>query len=115
MLHRAIFVSILLSLLFGLNGPVQRGDFPVHTGPYLGQKQARFIGKNASSEQITKNWSGLFFSGQSCTVFYASDKHMALAGNNEDYNFLSTNILFLPAEEGKFGRIYFGSDVAHFP
>lgn len=115
MLHRAIFVSILLSLLFGLNGPVQQGDFPVHTGPYLGQKKPGFIGNNVSSEQITKNWSGLFFSGQRCTVFYASDEYMALAGNNEDYNFLSTNILFLPAKDGKFGRVYFGSDVAKFP
>jgi hypothetical protein len=110
-----VFVTVLLSVIFAISNHAEQGDFPVHAGPYLGQKQPGFIGKNTSSEQMKKNGPRLFFSGQSFTVFYASDEHMALAGNNEDYNFLSTNILFLPAEEGKFGRVYFGSDVAHFP
>jgi hypothetical protein len=47
-------------------------------------------------------------SGQSCTVIYASDGTMALAGNNEDYKNPFMTISFLPAEDGKFGRIYFG-------
>ena len=46
--------------------------------------------------------------GQNCTVFYASDGKTALAGNNEDYTNPFMTISFLPAEEGKFGRIYFG-------
>jgi len=115
MKYREVFITILLSFIFAISSHAEPGDFPVHAGPHLGQKQPGFVGKIASSEQMTKNGSGLFFSGQSCTVFYASDEDTALAGNNEDYNFLSTNILFLPAEEGRFGRVYFGADVAHFP
>jgi hypothetical protein len=115
MKYRRVFIAILLSFLSVISSHAEQGDFLIHTGLYFGQKQPGCIGKNASSEQMTRILSGRYFSGQSCTVFYASDEHMALAGNNEDYNFLSTNIIFLPAEEGKFGRVYFGSDVAHFP
>ena len=46
---------------------------------------------------------------QSCTIIYAYDGHVALAGNNEDWNdpFAAT-ITFLPAEEGKHGRVCLG-------
>ncbi len=47
-------------------------------------------------------------SSQSCTIIYASDGKIALAGNNEDWNRPIGNIWFLPAEKGKFGRVYFG-------
>jgi hypothetical protein len=47
-------------------------------------------------------------SSQNCTIIYASDGKMALAGNNEDWNRPIGNIWFLPAEKGKFGRVYFG-------
>jgi tetratricopeptide (TPR) repeat protein len=47
-------------------------------------------------------------SSQSCTIIYASDGKMAFAGNNEDWNRPIGNIWFLPAEKGKFGRVYFG-------
>jgi tetratricopeptide (TPR) repeat protein len=47
-------------------------------------------------------------SSQSCTIIYASDGKIALAGNNEDANRFDSYIWFLPAEKGKFGRIYFG-------
>jgi len=47
-------------------------------------------------------------SSQSCTIIYASDSKIALAGNNEDANRFYSYIWFLPAEKGKFGRIYFG-------
>lgn len=53
--------------------------------------------------------------GQSCTIVYASDDSVALAGNNEDYRDEIPRIQFLPAEKGKFGRVYFGFDVANFP
>ncbi|UCC32600.1 MAG: tetratricopeptide repeat protein [Phycisphaerales bacterium] len=46
----------------------------------------------------------------SCTVFSASDGTTVLAGNNEDYYNISTRIWFLPRENGKFGRVYFGFD-----
>ena len=43
-----------------------------------------------------------------CTVIYASDGKVAFGGNNEDYNIPFTNAWFLPAEDGKYGRVYFG-------
>lgn len=45
-----------------------------------------------------------------CTVFFASDGTNVLAGNNEDFYNPSTRVWFLPAEEGKYGRLYFGFD-----
>ncbi len=53
--------------------------------------------------------------GQSCTVVYAADDDVALAGNNEDWTELFAKIHFLPAAKGKLGRVYFGFDVARFP
>jgi hypothetical protein len=46
--------------------------------------------------------------GQSCTIIYASDGKTALAGNNEDWKSPFGTIWLLPAENGKFGRVYFG-------
>jgi len=43
-----------------------------------------------------------------CTVFYASDRSAALGGNNEDWHDSNTKVWFLPAENGKHGRVYFG-------
>jgi len=57
---------------------------------------------------------GLDFS-QRCTIIYASDGKIALAGNNEDWSRPYANIWFLPAEKGKFGRVYFGFNVVQFP
>ena len=45
--------------------------------------------------------------GHSCTIIYASDGKVALAGNNEDYKNPFMTISYLPAEDGRFGRIYF--------
>lgn len=43
-----------------------------------------------------------------CTgLFYGQDK-LALVGNNEDWMSPFTRIWYLPAEAGKFGRVYFG-------
>jgi hypothetical protein len=56
-----------------------------------------------------------FDSGQSCTIIYASDGKIALAGNNEDWSRPYSNIWFLPAEKGKLGRVYFGFNVVQFP
>lgn len=47
-------------------------------------------------------------SKKSCTIIYASDGTTALAGNNEDWSYHLNDIWFLPPEEGKFGRAYFG-------
>jgi len=46
--------------------------------------------------------------GEGCTVFYASDGQVALGGNNEDYRHPFTKVWFLPPEESKYGRVYFG-------
>lgn len=43
-----------------------------------------------------------------CTVFYAARGNMVLAGNNKDFFNAEAYIQFLPAEQGKHGRIYFG-------
>ena len=45
-----------------------------------------------------------------CTAFYAYNGKMALAGNNEDFYHTKTRIWFIPAEEGRFGRVYLGYD-----
>jgi len=52
---------------------------------------------------------------QYCTIVYAANDSVALAGNNEDVADETANIQFLPAGDGKLGRIYFGFDVANFP
>lgn len=43
-----------------------------------------------------------------CSVIFYSDKNVCLAGNNEDSFMPYTQILFLPAESGKYGCVYFG-------
>jgi tetratricopeptide (TPR) repeat protein len=55
--------------------------------------------------------------GQCCTMIYASDTLMALAGNNEDYKNPFGTIWFTPPENGKFGRVYFGwqGDSVRYP
>ena len=46
--------------------------------------------------------------GRGCTVFYAADEQMALAGNNEDAINPYTYVWFVPGEAGEYGRVYFG-------
>jgi len=48
--------------------------------------------------------------GQSCTVFYAAAENIALGGNNEDFWNPFTKMWFIPAETGKYGRMYVGFD-----
>ena len=43
-----------------------------------------------------------------CTVCYASKNNIILAGNNEDFLNAEAFIQFLPANDGKYGGIYFG-------
>ena len=43
-----------------------------------------------------------------CTAFMMSDGERVLAGNNEDYNIPHTRVWFVPAENGHYGRVYFG-------
>jgi hypothetical protein len=48
--------------------------------------------------------------GQGCTVFYAASGDLALAGNNEDSYGPLTRAWFIPASDGRYGRVYFGYD-----
>lgn len=43
-----------------------------------------------------------------CTVFFGADGNNVLAGNNEDGRNPHTKIWFIPAQDGKYGRMYIG-------
>ena len=45
-----------------------------------------------------------------CTGFCISKGNLVLVGNNEDYNNPNTKVWYVPAEKGKYGRVYFGFD-----
>jgi hypothetical protein len=64
-----------------------------------------------------RKWIGVAFAAvlmasaveaRACTVFSASRGDVVLAGANEDAPFPRGKIWFLPPEEGKYGRVYFG-------
>ncbi len=46
----------------------------------------------------------------SCTAFMMTDGEIVLVGNNEDNKVPYTRVWFIPAENGNFGRVYFGYD-----
>jgi penicillin V acylase-like amidase (Ntn superfamily) len=56
---------------------------------------------------------GLAFAGVAhcCTAFLVADGDVVLAGNNEDAVNPQTKIWFVPADDGRFGRVYFGFDL----
>jgi hypothetical protein len=45
-----------------------------------------------------------------CTGFCISQGDLVLVGNNEDWMNPNTKIWYVPAEKGKYGRVYFGFD-----
>lgn len=45
-----------------------------------------------------------------CTAFMMSDGEKVLVGNNEDYKIPYTRVWFVPAENERYGRVYFGYD-----
>lgn len=45
---------------------------------------------------------------KACSVFNASGVDKVFAATNKDWNNRETRILFIPASEGKYGRVYFG-------
>lgn len=54
-----------------------------------------------------------FFSGFNsivlgCTMFSADDGNIILAGNNGDYSYIDTYIVFYPPSESRYGRVYVG-------
>lgn len=70
-----------------------------------------------SDQGASGPWAPGMNSKQRCTIVYASDSLTALAGNNEDWTCHLNDIWFLPPENGKFGRVYFGLnfDGEHVP
>ena len=48
---------------------------------------------------------------KACTVFSAAQGDVILAATNKDWDNINTRILFLPASEGKYGRVYFGYQI----
>jgi len=48
--------------------------------------------------------------GQGCTVIYAASGDLAFGGNNEDSHNPLTRAWFIPASDGRYGRVYFGYD-----
>lgn len=85
--------------------------------PTLLQGVAVDLTQAESGEETRDHFVTGLDSQQSCTIIYASDEKTALAGNNEDYKSPFGDIWFLPAENGKFGRVYFGwnSDGVRWP
>ena len=45
-----------------------------------------------------------------CTGFCISKGDTVLVGNNEDYTDPNTKVFYVPAEKGKYGKVYFGFD-----
>ncbi len=45
-----------------------------------------------------------------CTGFCISKGDTVLVGNNEDHNDPDTKVFYVPAEKGKYGKVYFGFD-----
>ena len=45
-----------------------------------------------------------------CTGFCISKGDTVLVGNNEDHNNPDSKVFYIPAEKGKYGRVYFGFD-----
>jgi hypothetical protein len=48
--------------------------------------------------------------GQGCTIIYTASGDLALAGNNEDVDNPLARAWFIPASDGRYGRMYFGFD-----
>jgi len=109
--------SIGLWFLVGLIAPVIFSSVCFREGEQmLAEEVAKNFTHSSTSESDTSKSFQYFQrafpigldSSQSCTIIYASDGKIALAGNNEDWSRPIGNIWFLPAEKGKFGRVYFG-------
>jgi len=104
----AVWVTISLVLIAGL--------LVIHN-EVLGAGTPKSLASESDMSRVSLTERGSFpcgsDSGRSCTIFYASDGAVALAGNNEDYTNPFMTISYLPAEDGKFGRIYFGHGTAY--
>jgi penicillin V acylase-like amidase (Ntn superfamily) len=50
-----------------------------------------------------------------CTVFFAFDGKLAIAGNNEDWGDPNTQMWFVPATKDTYGIVYFGFGRGEYP
>jgi hypothetical protein len=50
-----------------------------------------------------------------CTVFFAFNGKLALAGDNEDFDHSYTQMWTVPAAEGTYGVVYFGFGRGEYP
>lgn len=100
------WLSLILGIGFAWAG---EGDIKSTSDADLSQAES---GEEAGNPFVTG-----VDSQRSCTIIYASDGRIALAGNNEDWTSHFNDIWFLPPEKGKFGRVYFGLnfDGEHIP
>src|SRR5262245_6914450 len=53
--------------------------------------------------------------GHACTVFFAFDGKVALAGSNEDWSDPNTQVWFVPATKDSHGIVYFGFGGGEYP
>ena len=53
--------------------------------------------------------------GVACTVFFAFDGKLAIAGDNEDWADPNTQIWFVPATKDNYGIVYFGFGRGEYP
>ena len=96
---KLLFTAIALTILLTSGGQVPN------------ETECHRIVADASSEQLEgclQARRAPRYPDLGCTVIYASDGEVALGGNNEDYSIPFTKVWFLPPDEGKFGRVYFG-------
>jgi hypothetical protein len=103
-------ISIFMILLLGFVSTRDGVEESMSSPSLIGDSYFRALIPSQQS-----SISGMSNCRHSCTIVYASDDKVALAGNNEDYKGRLARIHFLPAEGRKFGRVYFGFDVAKFP
>jgi len=106
-----IFLTVILSLM--ISGFAAAQDLIIELK--LNQSSTSEFDPSESLQYFQRAFPIVMDSSQSCTIIYASDGKIALTGTNEDWSRPYSNIWFLPAEEGKFGRVYFGFNVVQFP
>ncbi len=105
-----LLIPVLMLVVLGFVSTRDRIEEAISSQPFIGDSDSYALIPSQENHV-----SGESDHRPSCTIVYASDDRVALAGNNEDHRGRLARIHFLPAEKGKFGRVYFGFDVAKFP
>ena len=86
---------------------------------YLASHRHRLKGNQMNTKLIVRAifflamWIVMVFThplAYACTAFMMSDDESVLVGNNEDYKIPYTRVWFVPAENDRYGRVFFGYD-----